>query len=49
MPQIDTVKIKDGDGVAVINAADFDPDTMQKADAPAEKKPKRRGRPKKAE
>ena len=47
-----TVKIQDGKGdYIVINAADFDPDTMKKFDGDTEKAPapKKRGRPKKAE
>jgi hypothetical protein len=47
-----TVKIQDGKGdYIVINAVDFDPDTMKKFDEGTEKAPapKKRGRPKKAE
>jgi len=45
MAKVQTVKIKVGKGFAVINAVDFDPEKMQKAD---DAKPAKKARAKKA-
>lgn len=53
MPKVQTVKVKHGNGFKIINAADFDGDTMTKYGEPDKKaeapKPKRRGRTKKSD
>lgn len=46
MPQIETVKVKNGDSFAIINKADYDPEKMTLADGD-EKKPKAKATPKK--
>lgn len=49
MPEIETVKVKSGDGYMVINASDFDPKTHKKYTEPKPaKKPAKKGGKKKA-
>ena len=46
MASIPTVKIKSGDDYALINEADYDPETMELYEEPAPKKTKPKAKPK---
>ena len=46
MVAIPTVKIKAGKDYAIVNKADFDPETMELFDEPAPKKAKPKAKPK---